>query len=91
MFSEIEEHSMQFWKSTMYYLMMEYKGKTVIPAPFNVIQVLLEMLACTVSGALRLASRVRARKGLYFVPTFTIALGILAHSNLTETHNSGSE
>uniref|UniRef100_A0A5K3EWM6 Ion_trans domain-containing protein n=1 Tax=Mesocestoides corti TaxID=53468 RepID=A0A5K3EWM6_MESCO len=44
-FTEIEAQSLQFWMSTKYYLLLEYKAKTIVPAPFGVIQVVLEVVA----------------------------------------------
>ncbi|VDM26942.1 unnamed protein product [Hydatigera taeniaeformis] len=41
-FTVVEAQSTQFWKTTMYYLLVEYKAKPVVPAPFSVLQALLE-------------------------------------------------
>ncbi|VDK24417.1 unnamed protein product [Taenia asiatica] len=63
-FEAVEAQSMQVWKTTMYYLLVEYKTKPVVPAPFSVLQALLEGVAylpgICIRSCRRLTSRTRS-------------------------------
>ncbi|KAL5964106.1 Transient receptor potential cation channel subfamily M member 1 [Taenia solium] len=60
-FEAVEAQSMQVWKTTMYYLLVEYKAKPVLPAPFSVLQALLEGVAYFSSICIRSCRRLTSR------------------------------
>ncbi|EUB57796.1 Transient receptor potential cation channel subfamily M member [Echinococcus granulosus] len=62
-FTAIETQSTQFWKSTMYYLLVEYEAKPVVPPPFSLLQALLEGVAYLLNASIRLCRRFTFREG----------------------------
>ncbi|VEL12034.1 unnamed protein product [Protopolystoma xenopodis] len=41
-FNQVEANSIEIWKFNMFFLVIEYSQKTVLPIPLNVIETLIE-------------------------------------------------
>ncbi|KAL5104863.1 Transient receptor potential cation channel subfamily M member 1 [Taenia crassiceps] len=83
-YTEVEAQSTQFWKTTLYYLLVEYKAKPVVPAPFSVLQTLLEVMLFPPCAFIRLCRRLTSRKRSH-------ALADKAHGDRASSEHAAEE
>ncbi|KAM7539367.1 hypothetical protein Aperf_G00000056009 [Anoplocephala perfoliata] len=61
-FSDVQIQSLQYWKSTKYYILQEYKEAPVVPAPFSLLQALWEAISCCFTPCRELCSSSKPKK-----------------------------